>query len=448
VPPVSSRPTHRFTKEISMQDSYAPRHGALKIIVLAAMLASPLAAAEALTLAAAQRLAVERSRQIDARASAAVSSREMARAAGELPDPVVRLGLDNLPVDGADRFSVARDFMTMRRIGIAQEFTGEAKRALRRERYEREADGADAERQAAIAAVQRDTAVAWLDRYYLDAMRGAAADYARASQAEVDAGDSAYRAGRGTQGEVFAARAAAALARDREADVERRLRVARIDLARRVGGDGSQALTDLPDMSRVAVEGEALERHLGSHPEIVALDRKAEAADAQARLAAEAKRPDWTWEAAYQQRGPAFGNMVSIGVSIPWPWDAANRQDREAAARRAMAEEARATRDEMLRDHIAEVAALIEQWRVGRERQARFRGEILPDAHGRAEATLAAYAGGKSTLAEVLAARRGEFELRMQSLELDLEVARAWARLAFLLPDTDARASVHHEARQ
>jgi outer membrane protein TolC len=362
-----------------------------------------------------------------------------------LPDPVVRLGIDNLPVEGADRFSVGRDFMTMRRIGIAQEFTSETKRSLRRERFEREADRSDAEREAALAAVPRDTALAWLERSYLERMRAAIADYAAATQSEVEAADSGYRAGRGAQAEVFVARGALALARDREAEVERRLRTARIELARRIGGDGAQELAALPDMSRVPVEGETLAQHLGTHPEIVALDRKAQAADLEARLAAESKRPDWTWEAAYQQRGPAFGNMVSIGVSIPWPWDAAHRQDRETAARAAMADEVRASRDEMLREHIAEVAGTLEQWRSGRERQARYRDEILPLARQRIDAVLAAYAGAKSTLADVVAARRGEVELGLQSLELDLEVARAWARLAFLLPTEDARSPVHHE---
>jgi hypothetical protein len=34
----------------------------------------------------------------------------------------------------------------------------------------------------------------------------------------------------------------------------------------------------------------------------------------------------------------------------------------------------------------------------------------------------------------VIAARRTEHDTLLQSLALDLEVARAWARLAFLLP--------------
>src|SRR4051812_46996459 len=63
------------------------------------------AAAGPLTLAEAQRLALERSRQLSAQDHAVIASREMASAAGQLPDPVLKLGVDNLPLSGADRFS-------------------------------------------------------------------------------------------------------------------------------------------------------------------------------------------------------------------------------------------------------------------------------------------------------------------------------------------------------
>ena len=61
--------------------------------------------------------------------AAARGAREMAVAAGQLPDPVLRAGVDNLPVNGPDAWSLDRDFMTMRRIGVMQEYVSSAKRA-------------------------------------------------------------------------------------------------------------------------------------------------------------------------------------------------------------------------------------------------------------------------------------------------------------------------------
>src|SRR2546421_4787664 len=81
------------------------------------------AAAQPLSLQEAQRRALERSRQLAAQDSAVLASREMAVAAGQLPDPTLKLGIDNVPVNGADRFSLTRDFMYIRRIGVIQELT-------------------------------------------------------------------------------------------------------------------------------------------------------------------------------------------------------------------------------------------------------------------------------------------------------------------------------------
>jgi hypothetical protein len=48
-----------------------------------------------------------------------------------MPDPVLKLGLNNLPIDGPDRYSVTRDFMTMRSVGVMQELTRADKRSAR-----------------------------------------------------------------------------------------------------------------------------------------------------------------------------------------------------------------------------------------------------------------------------------------------------------------------------
>ncbi len=91
-----------------------------------------------LTLAEAQRLAVQRSPQLASQAAMADAAREMAVAAGELPDPQLLAGIENVPVSGPDRFS-AREPMTMARVGLMQMFPREEKRRLRNERAVRAA---------------------------------------------------------------------------------------------------------------------------------------------------------------------------------------------------------------------------------------------------------------------------------------------------------------------
>jgi outer membrane protein TolC len=145
-------------------------------------------------------------------------------------------------------------------------------------------------------------------------------------------------------------------------------------------------------------------------------------------------------EVAFQQRGPAYSNMVSVGVSIPFQWDQKNRQDREVSAKLSMVDQAKSERDEMLRDHVAQTRVMINEWNNDRERAGRYARDLVPLAAQRTLATITAYTGGKASLSEVLAARRNEIDVRLQALQLQADTARIWAQLNFLLP-TSATAS-------
>ena len=389
----------------------------------------------ALSLSEAQRIAMERSRQLAAQDASIAASREMAAAAGQLPDPVLKLGIDNLPVDGTDRFSLTRDFMTMRRIGVVQEFTRDDKRKLKVQRFDRESARAVAERQVAVAALHKDTALAWLERYYLERMRGVVAAQAEEANLEIEAAQGAYRAGRGSQADIYTARASRVALDDRLSELDRRIRNARSMLARWVGNAADAPLAGKPDFTKVALGDHTLERGIERHPEIALLAREVDVADTEARLAKANKQADWTVELAYQERGPNFSNMVSVGVSIPLQWDQKNRQNRELAAKIALTERAIAQQEEMVRGHIAEIRALLNDWENGRERIARYERELIPLADERTQAAVAAYRGAKGDLNTVLAARRNEIEVRTQTLQLEMDTARIWAQLEFLVPD-------------
>ena len=393
------------------------------------------AAQPTLTLSEAQRLAAERSRQLAAQDSAGAASRDMAAAAGQLPDPTLKLGVDNLPVNGPDQFNLTRDFMTMRRIGVMQEFTREEKRQLRAQRFEREAEKSAVEKTATAAAIYRDTALAWLDRYYAEALAAVLADQVREARLEIEAAEGAYRAGRGPQADIFAARSAVAALEDRASEIGRRIRTAKTMLARWVGEAAEAPLAGKPDTGAIRLDPRALEAQLAHHPQIAVLAKQAEIAATEARLAQANKKADWSLEVMYSQRGSAYSNMVSVGVAIPLQWDQKNRQDREIAAKLALVDQAEAQREEALRAHISEVRAQIQEWENGHERRTRYERELVPLARERSRAQLAAYRGGKASLADVLSARRGEIEVRTLALQLEMETARLWAQINFLVPE-------------
>lgn len=419
--------------------SFFRRLGALAGAACLIALAVPAWAQQTMSLQEAQRLALARSQQLAAQDAAAASVREMSVAAGQLPDPVLKLGVDNVPLSGPDRFSLSRDFMTMQRIGVMQEITRSDKRRLRVERVQREGDRIQAERIEATATIQRDTALAWLESHYAYQVAELLRRQLQQAQLEVQGADIVYRAGRGSQADFFAARTAIANLQDKLRQAERQEQAARLMLARWVGAEHARRALEGPVNWHVspvvAVTSEAQVRQL---PRLAVLAAQVDAAETEVRQAQANTRADWTVEAMYNRRGPAFPDMFSVGVSIPLQIDRSNRQNREVAAKLAALAEARAKYDEAARAQDAEVRVLVNDWTSGKERIARLNAELLPSARLRSEAALTAYQTAKGELTAVLAARREEIDARMQVLSLEMETARLWAQLNYLIPDGSA----------
>ncbi len=391
-------------------------------------------AQQPLTLHDALRLAQDRSRQLLAQDSAAAAAREMALAAGQLPDPTLKAGINNLPINGADRFSLTRDFMTMRSVGVMQEFTRDEKRKARSARFDREADVAEAGRAVALADLRRDTAMAWLDRHYQERMRDLLQVQRVETALQIEAADAAYRGGRGSQADVFAARSAVAQLDDRIRQVELQITTATTRLVRWVGPDAEQALAAPPGLVQVRLASGDLQTHLEHHPQVALMARQEAVARAEADIAQRNKRSDWSVELTYSQRGPDFSNMVSVNLSIPLQLDQKNRQDRELSAKLAIAEQMRAQREEATREHVAVTRSWLQQWQSLRDRLTHYDSALIPLTAERTRAAVAAYRGGAGMLPAVLEARRMEIDTRMERLRLEMESAGLWAQLEYLLP--------------
>ena len=100
----------------------------------------------------------------------------------------------------------------------------------------------------------------------------------------------------------------------------------------------------------------------------------------------------------------------------------------------AQVEQARALKEEALRQHLAEARAVWADWEAATGRLQRFDETLLPLSRERSQLALAAYRGGQGSLAAALEARRLEIELRLQQLQLAAEQGRAYAQLLYFLP--------------
>lgn len=411
---------------------------AVGFAILVAGVSSPWPASAALAVDEALRLAEQRSSLLPAQDASALAARERAVAAGRRPDPMLSASLTNLPVTGDDRFSVTRDFMTMRSVGLKQQLTRGSKLEARAGRFEREAEVAEAQRALALLQLRRDTAVAWFDRLYEERMREVLVEQRDEARLQIDAADAVYRGGGGTQVDAFAARTAVERLEDRIAVADRQIATATARLARWIGPAADGALAPPPPMADVMLHDDLLERELERHPQLELMRRREAAATAAAQVARSERAADLSVEVMYSQRGPAYSNMVSINLSMPLQWDQKNRQDREVAAGLAAVEQLRGEREDAARVLVAEATTMLHEWRSYRRRVARYESALIPLAGERTRAALAAYRGGSGPLAAVLQGRETEIATRLERLGLERDAAQRWAQINYLLPDDRA----------
>ena len=389
-----------------------------------------------LSLADAQRLAAANAPQLEAQDAALRAARQSSISAGEQADPKLIVGIDNLPVDTADRFSVTRDFMTMRKVGFMQEFTRDEKLKLRGSRADAEVRKEAAMLSLAEVNLRRDVALAWIERLFAERQRALLVEMSRETELQITTANAALAGGKGMAADPFAARLANAQLADRIIDSERMIARAQANLGRWIGTAAKLPLDAPPAFDQLAHRHQVLTADLDNHPHLAMYAPLEAMAESDRRLAQAAKHPDWSLEVAYQQRGPAFSNMVSIGVRIDLPIFQSRRQDPAIAAKSAMVEQIRAQAEDARRAHAAEIEAMLADWDAANKRVQRYESDLLPLAHERAETALAGYRGGRGDLAPVLEARKAEIDSRMNQLNAQADLARAWANLNFLLPDT------------
>ena len=386
-----------------------------------------------LSFEAALHTAEQRSARLAAQRAAVGAVAEQVTRAQELPDPKLKLGIDNVPVSNPDAFSLTRDFMTMRRIGYSQDVPNAQKRQARGERALREQAVEVATLASQRARVRQDTAVAWLELHYahrgLDALRSLLDAY----RLEADTTAPAVSAGRMTPAAAVSARAAVEIVNDRISEQQRLVARGRAALRALVGDAADGEPTAPPNIDALAHTPGALLDSLEAHPDQRILEEREALAQSEVSLAASTRRPDWAWEVSFGQREPRFSNMVSVTFSMDLPLWKGARQDRDVASRVKQLEQARAQREDARRTHDAEVRMLVADWTYAGERAQRYSRTVLPLAQERADLALAAYRGGRGELATVLEARRARTDVELSRLSAELERARAWARLNYLI---------------
>ncbi len=364
---------------------------------------------------------------VEAAAANAEAARLSIGPAGQLPDPQLVLGVQNLPIDGPNRYRLDRDEMTMRSVGIMQDMRSFAALGARRAQARAQAERADADLGVAQIEARLAAAQAWISAYYaerridlLSRLGGEARTQAAAARARLAAGG-------GSVDDAIAAEIDAARLDDRAEEASSVFVAARADLRRWTGIGAEEELSD--EAPAFVVDRANLEEHLRHHPAFAAAEADEDIAAANLRAARAARVPDWSWQAMYQRRDDSFGDMASVEVRVSLPFLQPWRQGPLVAARRAEQARADANRLATERDHEAMLESGLAEYAATEANLERARTTRLPLARQRAEAAVNSYAAGVLTSTQLIAARREAIEAELASIDLEERLALIGASL-------------------
>lgn len=395
-------------------------------LALAGLFLAGSAHAAPLTYAAALNAAGKTSPTLQARGLQVESARAASRAAGALPDPKLTAGVDNFPISGPPAGRFNGDSMTMARVGIIQDMPNGAKRSAARARAQTDIEVAGAVQRLSAREVRTATALAWISLYYAERRQAAVGDVLTRLEPLWSAAPSAVVSGAARPAQSLEAEQMRADLEDRRSEVVATVGRARAELSRWTGDPDPEVAGSPPSFE---VSGSALRAALEGHPRLEEQTAMAAQAQADVRLAKADKRPDWSWELAYQRRDPMFGDMVSAGVTITLPLFGARRQDPIIAAKVAAAGQARAEREVARRDLVAQLDAALADHIMHHDQWSRSQSVLLPLAQKRADLETASYGAGRAGLSDVLQAFTTLANTQLTLLDREAAVATDAASL-------------------
>jgi outer membrane protein TolC len=396
----------------------------LRAVATTAALLPAFAQAAPLTLGQALDLAVQRSESTRSAQAGALSAAESARAAGQLPDPTLQAGIDNLPVAGAGAFKTTSDSMTMKRIGVSQEWLSSRKRTARQAAADAVSARDAAQVQTATADARLQTAIAYVDAFYAKEALKLTSLMAHHAREEFEASKARVSSAAGSSHDVLALAGARGMAEDDSDEVRQQQSEAVVALQRWVGVPVDELAP--PVFAPLSTEAEFVS-HL---PALVAMRRAVDVAKQAAAVAASERTPNWTWQVSYGQR-TGYSDMVSVGVSIPLQVAPAQRQDRETASKLALVEKAEADLAEATRAANAEFESLLGDVQRLEKRIARYRASVVAPARQRIDAATAAYASNQVSLLTLFDARHAKVDAERKLLALQRDLAKTQVQLAF-----------------
>ncbi|WP_312949728.1 TolC family protein [Superficieibacter sp.] len=382
------------------------------------------------TLTAAQRY----SAGLSASHNEARALESMAGSARELPDPQLKFGIENLPVQGSNDRRFTREGMTMQRVGVMQRYVSQEKRERKALTLEAQAQSVTAQTATLTAALQRDAAQAWLDLALSEKALATAKRVVAETARQRTAQTASVGTGSAMPDSVPELQLTLSTLRDEVTLAERDVQVARARLLQLTGEPVTGISGKLPPYQRLPADEKTLLEGIALHPEVIAAAREASTAKARSAQSAVAAIPDVEVELYYAHRAEGYDDMAGVMFTVDLPLFQARRQDKDHAADVSLSMQANDNVAQTEREHTAQVSSLIAEYQAAQTLWIRQRDDVLPLQQQRLDLLTAQYRAGQSTLSALLGARRDVLASELAVNKAEKEVARNWAAIHWLIP--------------
>lgn len=357
---------------------------------------------------------------------------EQSVAAGQLPDPVLRLGIGNFPIESG---GFSTEGMTQAQLGIRQSFPPGKTRALSTQQFRSLSSEMDRRADARARDVLTSVRSAWLETYYWERAQAIVSDSRPYFEDLVAITRSLYAVGDKDRQDVLRAELELSRLEDRLFDIDHHRRAARAALSQWIGRDSARPVAgELPGWRQVP-ELTALQDEIARHPAVLAADARIDARETGVRLAEEQYKPGWAIDLAYGYRdgmlpnGNPRSDFVSLAVTVDLPVFRKNRQGRRFAAALSERRAANESREALLRGLSSRLEAEFARWQELSQRINLYDSRLLPQAEQRSSAALAAYRSEAGDFADVMRGVIDELDARLEIARLQTERAQSYAVL-------------------
>jgi cobalt-zinc-cadmium efflux system outer membrane protein len=385
--------------------------------------------AMALSFSQALQLAEHNAPSLVAQAAKLEAAQYAAIPAGELPDPKLLFGLQNVPFEGSRSFQLNAEPMTMQMLGVSQQIPNSDKRQARRDSAAAAIDSAAAASVVERLQVRLQTAQAWIASYTLQHKLVQFEAFAQQNRLFAATVKAQLAGGGGQAADVIGPQQEAALLAEEQDQLRQQYQQAQAALSRWIGDEGLQPLSG--QLPQWPFDPRGYFARQAQHPQVAAYAPLTREAEALVRQAQAEKNSDWSWEVDYQKRGADYGDMFSVKFSVDLPLFTASRQTPKIAARLAEVNQLQAQQQTAVREQEQLLRDQLAQYQRLQRAVARSQSSLIPLAEDKLRLTQASYGAGKTALTTVIDARRELIANQLKQLDLQGQLALTSTWLQF-----------------